>query len=270
MQLTWCLLLLAGSGKADAGTVAAAAPAIPNDVMLNGDLSPLIELLSTSDGGFPFAKYKWQVPDLESYVDVPAVQMVNGLPVRFSAAVSKHDVPFLLDYYAKEFVRAGLFIPPPDDFKRLGLGEEFFMLAGLDTDNLISYTVMFQPISANQTTVIMGQGYLQEWLKRKKNPDPVDFAPLMPTAKMVVRSHSEGMELVTYATDASPKDVMGFYKETLPKAGYAASADEPGKFIRGTDQITVRATKTTKAPGQKADVPATAVMLQRRSRAPAP
>jgi hypothetical protein len=228
--------------------------------LMNADLSPLIDILSTSDGGFPFAKYKWEVPDLESYVDVPSVQVVNGLPVRFSAAVSKHDIPFLMDFYAKEFVKAGLFIPPPDDFKRLGLGEEFFQLTALDTNNLISYSVMFQATGANRTTVIMSQGYLQEWLKKKRNADPSDFAPLFPSAKLVVRTHSEGMDMMSYATDAPAKDVASFYTDTLPKLGWMPDPEEPGQFTRGPERLKVRAAKASPSSGAS-----TAVMLERRT-----
>ena len=240
----------------DAGT----APGEPE--RLPTDLSPLIEVLSTSDGGFPFAKYRWQVPDLHSWVEVPTVQVVNGLPVRFSAAMSRHDIPYLMDFYAKEFMRAGLYIPPPEDAKALNLGDRFFQLTGLDTDNLISYTVMFQQVDRNMTTVIMSQGYLQEWLKKKRDASPGDFAPLAPAATLVVRSHAEDVDIITYSTQITPADVMAFYRDTLGKAGFLQGS-EPGIFERAGEQIKVRARKDERPRVAGSQ---TAVMLERRQR----
>jgi hypothetical protein len=218
------------------------------------DLSPLIDILSTSDGGFPIPRYRWNVPDLQGYVDVPVVQFINGLPVRFNAAMSKHDVPYLMDFYAKEFIKAGLYIPPPDTMNGLGLGDRFFQLTGLDTDNLISYSVIFQPIDDHSTTVIMGQGYLQEWLKRK--PQTTDFAPLYPQAAQVVRTHTEGMELINYTTPSPATLVYGFYDDVMPKAGYAKLGN--GVYVRGQERIQVRAGRG------KPDSPVTGVMVERR------
>jgi hypothetical protein len=226
--------------------------------LLSADLSGLIDILSTSDGGFPFARLKWNVPGLQSYVDVPVVQFVNGLPVRFNAAVANHDVPYLMEYYAKEYQKAGLYIPPPDSMNSLGLGDRFFQLTGLDTDNLISYTVMLQPIGEKQTTVIMAQGYLQEWLK-KKNKTSTDFAPLYPQALQVVRTHTEGMELISFSTKSPANQVMAFYDDVMPKGGYAPAGK--GVWMRGQERIKVTAAKAPNEGG-------TGVMLERRLMSP--
>jgi hypothetical protein len=218
--------------------------------VLKGDLSPLVEILKTSDdAGFPFAKYRWNVPDLQYYVDVPAVQVVNGLPVRFSAAVSKANPDFLVKYYVDEFNKAGLYIPPADE--QLQMAPPAFQLTALDTDNLISYTVILQVIGEKQTNVIMGQGYLESWLRRK--PPSADFAPLFPQSENVVRSKGEGIDMLQYTTAAEPPAVYAFYDDVMKKAGYTLA--ESGVFVKGNERIQLRVAKANRKTG---------VLLQKR------
>lgn len=223
------------------------------DQLRTMDLSPLVDALKTSqdDGGLPFAKYRWNVPDLEHYVDVPAVQIVNGLPVRFSAAVSRAKPDFLVKYYVAEFEKAGLFIPPADE--QMQMAPPAFQLTALDTDNLISFTVILQVTSDKTTTVIMAQGYLEPWMRRK--PAGADFAPVFPQAEAVVRSTGEGVDVLQYVTDAEPTAVRAFYADVMKKAGYV----EPQRdvFVRGAERISL---KVAKAQATKK----TGVMLQKR------
>jgi hypothetical protein len=111
-----------------------------------------------------------------------------------------------------------------------------------------------QPIGEKKTTVIMSQGYLQEWLKRNKKVS-ADFAPLYPQAQQVVRTHTEGMELISFGTPSPAAQVMSFYDEVMPKAGYGKIG--PGLFARGQERIKVTAGKP------RPDGP-TGVMLERR------
>ncbi len=218
------------------------------------DLGELADILKTSpaDGGERLLKYKWSVPDLEHTIDVPSTQSVNGLPVRFSAAVSRAKPEFLLKYYVDEFAKAGLYLPPPKE--QVAMGGNALQVTALDTDNLVSYTVILQVASERYTTVIMGHSYLEPWMRGAR---PDDFAPLFPQSEAVVRSRAEGVDVLQFMTDAEPKAVRAFYGEVLSKAGYVAI--EPDVFVRGAERISLRVVKSPKP-----SVKQTGVVLQRR------
>ncbi|MHB8873986.1 MAG: hypothetical protein ACYC8T_09905 [Myxococcaceae bacterium] len=273
MLSAWCLAALAaapaatesrrpadaGSGAASCGNVpdvpweALVArppqPGPPGDGGLPQDLAPLVKILST--GKPPQSRYIWEVPAQVGAVDVQAVQVVNGLPVRFSAAVSAQDVPTLLEYYTRAFQKAGLFLPPAAE--QVNLGERVFQLTGLDTDSLISYTVVLQPVAEKRTNVIMGQGYLTQWLERKA--PGADIAPLPAGAESVVRTHSEGVELLQFTTGATAGELKGFYQDVLTRSGYAEAGG--GVFTRGRESLKVSIGQARNAPGR-------AVMIERR------
>ncbi len=228
----------------------AVAPSSPRDggTARPEDLSPLVSFLSTGDGGLPFAKYKWEVPDRSSAIDVPVVQVVNGLPVRFSAAVSRAKPDFLLKYYVDEFTKAGLYIPPEEH--QMDLGGPLVQLTALDTDNLISYSVILQVTDDKHTTVIMGQGYLTNWLEKK--PEGADVVPLFPGARNTVHTHSEGLDVVQYSLKADAAPVRNFYDSTLRRGGFSVDAADPSTFVRGSERITVSVVKS--APGSDTSV----------------
>jgi hypothetical protein len=231
--------------------VAALLAAAPADggFLLDADLSPLVKVLSS--GKPPQSRYVWEVPAQLGATDVQAVQVVNGLPVRFSAAVSGQDVPALLEYYTRAFEKAGLFIPPAEE--QVDLGERVFQLTGLDTDSLISYTVVLQPVAEKRTNVIMGQGYLTQWLERKKPTS--DLAPLPPGAASLVRTASEGVDLLQFTTPSTVAEVKSFYLEVLGRAGYQQTGT--GVFTRGREQLKVTV-------GQSKTAPVRAVLVERR------
>jgi hypothetical protein len=241
-----------------AALVLIAAPRAPADggagAKPPADLGALADILKASpaDGGERLLKYRWSVPELEHTIDVPSTQSVNGLPVRFSAAVSRAKPDFLLKYYVDEFAKAGLYLPPPSE--QVAMGGNALQVTGLDTDNLVSYTVILQVASDRYTTVIMGHSYLEPWMRGAR---PDDFAPLFPQSEAVVRSRAEGVDVLQFVTDAEPKAVRTFYGEVLLKAGYVAV--EPDVFARGAERISL---KLVKSP--KAGVKQTGVVLQRR------
>lgn len=214
-----------------------------------GDLSPLVELLRTGDGGTPFAKYQWRVPNLLYTIDVPVIQVIDGLPVRFSVAVTSAKPDFLLKYYVDEFEKAGLYIPPAEH--QVTMAPPAIQLSALDTDNLISYTLLLQIVDDKSTTVIMGQAYLTQWLRKK--PVTGDFAPLHPTAVSVVRTHTEDMDMVQYTAKAEPAELDTFYSDVMTKAGYTR---KERAYLKGNERIEVTVGKT---PGGQ-----TGVLLQRR------
>ena len=175
--------------------------------------------------------------------------------MRFSAAVSGQDVPTLLEYYTRAFEKAGLFIPPEEE--QVSMGDHVFQLTGLDTDSLISYTVMLQPVAEKRTNVIMGQGYLTQWLERKA--PGADIAPLFPGAEGVVRTHSEGVDLLQFSTNAAVAEVKAFYKDALTRSGYSEAAE--GQYIRGRESLKV-------SVGQNKTTPKRGVMIEKKVTAP--
>lgn len=236
---------IASHGRDDAGV---------RERLLQGDLSDAISYFMTGDGGMAVPRYTWKVPDLQYYIDVPGMQVVNGMPVRFSAAVSSARPSFLIKYYIDEFEKAGLYLPPPEH--QFEPSPPVIQVTALDTDSLTSYTAMIQVIDDKHTTVIMSQGYLQPWLRKKRGPGTeADFAPLFPHAEHVVRSRTEGMDLIEFSTTSEPTAVRGFYHDVMTKAGYQEQTQ--GTFVRGLESIRVNVVRTE---GRKE----TGVLVQRR------
>lgn len=177
------------------------------------------------------AEYRWEVPERIRYVEAPELLEANGYNVRLAAAISKLPAAELAQYYMTEFQKAGLFVPGAT--KQVS-PTSYPMLTGLDTENLVSFTVIFQPNKDNTTTVVLGMTDLS------KPPDrslPDDFAPLFPGAKQPMRTNSEGMRSISFQTSATVDEVKAYYREVLVAAGYAEKS--AGSFVNGEVRIKV-------------------------------
>ncbi|MBI3184495.1 MAG: hypothetical protein HYZ28_20355 [Myxococcales bacterium] len=199
--------------------------------------APLLVLLLGApllgiDAGLRPPRYAWDIPDIVSTVEVPGVQMADGIPVRFHAVVTKWKLDDIARHITRSFAAAKLYIPPPQH--QLDVGERVAQLTALDWESGTSYTAILQPNPDGSTTVIMGQAYLSQ-----KAAPPPDFAPIFPGATGVVRTNVESMRAITYAAKASEKDVFDFYRAVMGKAGY--QEESPGAFRRGSELIAVQA-----------------------------
>jgi hypothetical protein len=184
--------------------------------------------------------FKWDVPDLVEYVNVPGITMADMVPVRFNAAISKQDVKTLAQHYVKKFAEAGFYLPPRD--RQMELEPGAVQVTGLDTQTLISYVAILKPIDARNTRVLMAEAAMQAFVDSVNNPGaaPGDFAPIMPGAQSTVRSSTEGTKMITFTTPEPEAAVKAFYRQTLVSAGYQAVADG---YKKGDELITLSAVR---------------------------
>jgi len=154
----------------------------------------------------------WEVPGALEAIDVPGRTVAGELPVSMHAVRSKHDAAFLQAHFLREFKEAGLWLGPQT---QLTVHRQ---VTGLDVDTRIVYSVFLQTNRDKSTTAILTETFAGERAPQAE----LGFAPLMPGAKNVLLSTTEGAELVTFRVRASVKEVRAFYGETLGEACAAA------------------------------------------------
>ncbi|WP_426751150.1 hypothetical protein [Myxococcus sp. Y35] len=186
----------------------------------------------------PTASANAFVKDVPGAISKPTLAektVVDGVVIETSTLVSNKDVATLKAHFRELFIRRGLYLSEATAEMKLQLGEQ---VTGLDTDNLISYTVILQPSGKNATTLIVSSAELG---KRQQKSVPA-FAPVYPGSGPVTSTQLEWMKSMSYPTTATPAEVRAFYREKLAAQGYAPGPDDT--FIKGTERIAL-----TVAPG---------------------
>lgn len=180
----------------------------------------------------PPPPYQWRVPALVQWVDSAGVQVTDGVPMELRMALSNMPVESLIQHFANEFEAAGLYIPEdaaqesPYPTPRL---------TAFDPFRSIAYTVIFQPTSAKTTTLYLATADMGNY--RPPGEAGLEWAPLMPGAKKLLRSQLETSLTAVYTAPATEVEVLAFYREKLVPLGYAEP--EPGLFMRGGESIRV-------------------------------
>lgn len=177
------------------------------------------------------------LPGITSPPTAAVITEANGARVLSRTVTSSRPPAELKDHFARLFTRAGLFLAPEQEQWKMELGVQ---VSGLDTENLLSYTVMLQPSGKKGTTVVVA---VVDLGARKASTAPKDlFAPLYPGAGPVTAVNLEAVKTLSYAVPATPAEIKKFYRETLGAAGYRE--DEPLIFTKGSAQLSL-----TVAPG---------------------
>ena len=129
----------------------------------------LLTMLVASPAVFanPFAK---DVPGAVSKPTLPEKTVVDGVTVESSTQVSRKDVATLKAHFQTLFARNGLYLAEETEAMKLQIGDH---VTGLDTENLVSYTILLQPSGKGTTTVIVSSASLG---KREASAAPT-FAP---------------------------------------------------------------------------------------------
>jgi hypothetical protein len=180
----------------------------------------------------PFAK---DVPGAVSKPTLAEKTVVDGVIIETSTVVSSKDVATLKAHFRAQFNRSGLYIAEETEEMKLKLGEQ---VTGLDTENLISYTVILQPSGKSATTVILSSANLG----KRENKPAMAFAPVYPGSGPVTNTQLEWMKSMSYSTTATPAEIRAFYRQKFAAQGYEARPDD--EFVRGTERIAL-----TVAPG---------------------
>lgn len=180
----------------------------------------------------PPPPYKWRVPALVQWVDSAGVQVTDGVPMELRMAQSNMPVESLIQHFANEFEAAGLFIPP-EEFQQSPYVTP--RLTAFDPFRNVAYTVIFQPTSAKTTTLYLATADMGNY--RPPGEAGLDWAPLMPGAKKLLRSQLESSLTAIYTAPATEVEVRAFYREKLLPLGYVEP--EPGLFMRGGESLRV-------------------------------
>src|SRR5450432_2951367 len=189
----------------------------------------VVTLLACAASAQQPAPRMWDVPDALGAVDVPGRVEAAGMPVAMHAVRSKRDAASLEQSFRKQFADAGLYLPA---LKPLSVHRQ---VTGLDVDTFIAYTVFLQENADHTTTAVLTETFIGE---RKRGVQDVKFAPLMPGAKEMIVTTSEGIEAVSYRVEASADQVKHFYADVLGKAGYTEKSN--GQFERASEILRIR------------------------------
>ncbi len=195
----------------------------------------LVEALSGRKAPTIPPKFVWKVPGEIQGIEVPGVIESHGVPMKLHAVHSKWQVQELAAYFAREFDRAGLYVPPPKDQIQV-LREP--SITALDPFREISLTVIFQENPDKTTTVIIGEAHLAD----RKKPSDGAFAPLVPGASNPVVSNLEGMRTLSYRTQLPEAEVRAFYQKQLTTDGYQQPT--PGVFVKNGQQLQLEYDRT--------------------------
>jgi hypothetical protein len=178
----------------------------------------------------------WQIPRVLEVVEVPERVQARGTPVAIHALRSGASVQVVAESLLRQFHQAELFVPPAAHLPQVLPGQ--LQLTALDPDTYIVYTIFLRPDSSGTTTVIISEAFLEE---RQRTRDPRQ-APVMPGAKEVFHSRTEGVSLSHYVVRATEAEVQSFHAALLPEAGYRPAG--PGEFRRGAEVLRVTTRQT--------------------------
>lgn len=124
------------------------------------------------------------------------------------------------------FKQRGLYVAPEGEKMKPETGEQ---ITGLDTENLVSYTVWIQPSGSQSTVVIAGAEVAR--------PGPVTqgtdaVGPVFPNGWNLTSYRMEAVQGMTYSCQGTPAEIKRFYREELvTKQGYAETEDLV--FVKG-------------------------------------
>lgn len=171
-----------------------------------------------------------KVPGAIGSPTAPSDTMIEGVRVRSSTVVSKLDAQTLKAHFAEVFDKSGLYVA--EEVKDIELPNALQVTA-VDTDRMVSYTVLLQKGAKKTTTVILTATYLAHAVKT-----PADaFAPMIPGATSVEVADVETANTMSYSTTATPAEVKAFYREKFAAMGFQETSEL--LFDRNNEQISL-------------------------------
>jgi hypothetical protein len=160
---------------------------------------------------------------------------IGAIPVIQRSVVSSARVEDLKAYFKDAFEKAGMHLAPIAEKFKPQVGEQ---VSGLDTENMISYTVFFQP-SGKYTTVVIGAADLGHPKASKGNEA---IGPVYPGATKLTSYNLEQVRGMTYICSGTPAEIKAFYRDEFAKLGYKETDELV--FIKDTSRAWI-----TVAPG---------------------
>lgn len=177
------------------------------------------------DAGVGRGGFVWDIPEVVEDFPIGGTMVVDGLPMTLRRVRTRWKLEPLAKKLAADFLKAGLWIPPPSAQPQvLPMG----YLTALDGRKLISYTVYFRSQRDGTTVLILAVASLDQ----RRSSSPV--APVFPGGTALITSDVEGMRAMSYQARATPAEVRSFYREVLGRGGYREL--EPDRFTRGSGE----------------------------------
>lgn len=167
-----------------------------------------------------------QVPGRVTPATAAVKTSVQSIPVVQRSVTSTMKPLDLRNHFLGVFKKQGLYLAPEAEKMKPETGEQ---VTGLDTENLISYTVWIQPSGSYSTVVIAGADIAK--------PGPVTqgtdaIGPVFPNAWNLTSYRMEAVQGMTYACHGTPAEIKRFYRaELVTKQGYSETEDLV--FVKG-------------------------------------
>ncbi len=198
----------------------------------------VLALALAADAGAAPA-FEWDVPAMVALARVGDDGLeLDGLPLRISIARSKWDGEQLLRHYTARFEAAGFFIPPKLEPMK---GFKLPRITALDPERMISYIVWTWPEPDGTWSIVLGSADLAGRRPRAG----AGGLPQFPAATSATSFNLEYAQGLTFRATATPDEVIGFYRATLPSGGWRER--EPGTFERRGRLVRVLAKPDGKA-----------------------
>jgi hypothetical protein len=158
---------------------------------------------------------------------------VEGVVVRQRSVQSTEKMDALKKLFIERFHKKGLYLAPEGAQLKGQAGEQ---VTGLDTENMVTFSVILQP-NPKGTTIVVAAADMGHVSRIESN---TSNGPVYPGAKNVMTSSLEGTHLMTYSVEATPAEIKSFYRSAYAKAGYTEAGGEL-VFSRGFEraQVTV-------------------------------
>lgn len=202
-------------------------------------LAPFIALAQSA----PIRPKVWNIPKMSDVVEAPGRTYVDGLPVSIRAIRSAEKPEALARDLFHQFTKAGLFIPPAHHVP--ALLPDAIQVTGLDPDTYVVYTAFVQAGPGGTSTVILTETSIAE---RRPRASEAKFAPMMPEARGLITSRTEGLDWMQYRVGADASQVRAFYKDALGRAKYEPRDEDV--YRRGSEELVL----TVKREGNETSV----------------
>lgn len=175
------------------------------------------------------SRFRWDVPNVVSTVDVPGITNAMGVPVKMQAVTVKGKMDDTIRYIYDSMEKQGLAINP--ELQKANI------LTGFDPDAEISFSAVFQENAPGYITVVLGTANLG----LAKKPQGDNFIPLFSGGKGALRANTEGVDTLVYTVpDGDESKVRSFYTDVMVKTGWKADPKEPLTFQKADERISIQ------------------------------
>jgi len=170
------------------------------------------------------------LPQVVSSVPMSSPVDASGIAVEARAVRTRLAPDDAFRWLLKRFTHVGLYVPPEASQPQLHGAPQ---LTGYDPAARRSYTAIFLKNADRTTTLLLGTADLS----KPPRPNTAEL-PVMPGARGVVTTRSEGGQVVSYAVGEGREKVEAFHAGALRAAGWAKD-EASGTWSKAGRSLTV-------------------------------